>query len=313
MRWRNPKWLLILFIVCLLLGCSAESQEVTDADISVQVVVTENFGAEILVDEVIEVSDGTSALKALRRLVEVGTAYGGGFIESINGIKSKYPKQEDWFIYLNGIATNKGAGQCRLYDGDVLHLDFHDWTFRTFIPAMIGHSTETFGNGFEGEVRPTIIVNDTDFNAVASELQIKIDAVGIANTTVRSLAELTKKEKQDSNLVIIGDAENELISELNHAWNKMGFFIHFEDTMIVVYDAKGEEKGRYGSGNGVIQMTQNPWNPKGIGVCENVVLIFTGIDDAGVTSAIDFFIENYDELEYTFAGVTGDSGFIKVP
>ncbi|GAI85551.1 unnamed protein product, partial [marine sediment metagenome] len=36
----------------------------------------------------------------------------------------------------------------------------------------------------------------------------------------------------------------------------------------------------------LIQATQNPWNPKGIGACENVVWLVSGTDEAGVKDAI---------------------------
>ena len=221
--------------------------------------------------------------------------------------------QEDWFIYLNGIATNKGAGQCRLYDGDIVHMDFHNWTFRPYITALVGHVPEPFSHGFEGQTRPTIVTYDAEFEELAAGLRTKIEDEGLIGVSLRSMQELTNSERKTSNLIIIGGPDNDLVSEMNSVWNRLGFFIHFEEGQVVVYDENGDADSRYGAGTGVIQMSQSPWNPKGTGVCENVVLMVSGVDTAGVISAVESFIDGGDELRYAFAAAVVDGAIVRVP
>ncbi len=63
--------LLTLLIVFSLSGCSIQTAGEAGADIEVRVVATENFGAKVLLDEVITVSPGTSAMDALRQIVKI--------------------------------------------------------------------------------------------------------------------------------------------------------------------------------------------------------------------------------------------------
>jgi hypothetical protein len=63
----------------------------------------------------------------------------------------------------------------------------------------------------------------------------------------------------------------------------------------------------------VIQATQNPWNPKGLGACENVVWVVSGMDRGQVLDAVDTLINHYEEVRYAYAGVIINGQISKVP
>jgi hypothetical protein len=315
-----------LVIICLfvvgLCGCSAQqpsppSSTTSPAITEVRVVVTQNFGQELMFDRVVKIEDGACAMDALKQVAEIETAYGGGFVNAINGVRSQYTGDRsarvDWFIYANGILTNVGALDYTLHPGDIECWDIHDWSFRHFIPAIIGHFPEPFVHGYEGEVRPTIVVYQGNWKKEAEDVANKLNQLGVEDASAKSISELSGEERKSCNLLLLGDKDSELISELNQVWSRLGFFAHFEEGKLVVLNPKGEVTAKYGAESGLIQATQNLWNPKGIGVCENVVWMVSGTDETGVKNAVDTLINHYSEFQYAYAVVIANGKVIKVP
>lgn len=310
-----PKIIVIaLVLACLLTialgGCKPQSTAETTA----RVIVTQDFGHELMLDESVIVANDTSALDALAGVATVETKYGGGFIEAINGIRSQYSGgkvRKDWFFYINGLSANVGVLDYKLCDGDVEHWDFHDWSFHAFIPAIIGDFPQPFAGGYQGKNLPTIIVYDEGFRDTALDLVGKLEKLGIKDIRAQGATELSFQDKEHSNLILLGTRDFDLISELNEN-RKLGFYIHFEDDKTVVYDSQGNET-QYKSGCGLIQATQNPWNPKGIGACENVVWLLSGTNESQVQSAVDILTNHHEEFRYAYATVIVGEEVIKVP
>jgi len=73
----------------------------------VNVVVTLDLGKQVMLDEVVTIGTDISAIEALQEVAEIDNIYGGGFVASINGVRSGYTtvhtSKEDWFYYINGI------------------------------------------------------------------------------------------------------------------------------------------------------------------------------------------------------------------
>ena len=57
------------------------------------------------------------------------TRYGGGFVASIDGLAGgrRGGRPVDWFFYVDGVLSDRGAAQVRVKDGDVIWWDHHDW------------------------------------------------------------------------------------------------------------------------------------------------------------------------------------------
>lgn len=314
---------LLLSISIVICACSAQpSQTVPPSEkdagtTTVRIVITQDFGRELMLDEALEVLPDTSAMAALTEVAEVETTYGGGFVNVINGVRSGYTGSQktktDWFFYVNGIQSNVGALDYKLHDGDVQQWDFHIWSFRHFIPAIIDGFPSVFRHGFGGKMSPTLIVCQDNMKQDARRLEKKLAQLEVNDIGIRSLSELAESEKGNSNLILVSRLENSLILELNQNWKRLGFFTYFDNENLFVIDSNGEVTAEYGAGTGVIQATQNPWNPKGIGACENVVWLISGTDEAGVESAIDTLINHHSEFQYAFAVVVADGEIIKVP
>jgi len=319
MKWNKLLVLITAFLlaIALLCACSASPSEKEAGVITVRVVATQNFGQRLMFDETLEVLPGTSAMTALMKAAEVETSYGGGFVNAINGVRSRFTGSQsvkmDWFIYVNGIQSNIGALDYKLHDGDIQHWDFHQWSFRHFIPAIVGDFPEPFVHGYGGKTDPTVIACSESLKEDAENLERRLVHMGVSDVGIKRLGELSENERESHNLLLLGTMDSEPLSELNQVWNRLGFFAHFENGNLVVLNAEGEVVAKYGAGAGLIQATQNPWNPKGIGVCENVVWMVSGTDEAGVKDAIDALINHYSEFQYACAVVVVDGEIIKVP
>jgi hypothetical protein len=306
-----------LIATATLCACSTQPSEKEAGVLTVRVVATQNFGQELIFDETLEVLPGTSAMSALTKVAEVETAYGGGFVNAINGVRSGFTEGQsmktDWFIYVNGIRSNTGALDYELRDGDTQHWDFHDWSFHHFIPAIMGDFPEPFRNGYRGKTSSTIIVYADRLKEDAENLERRLIRLGVSNVSTKRTGELSENEKESSNLILLGTMDNMFISELNQNWKRLGFFTYFENGNLVVLDAEGEIAAKYDSGVGLIQATQNPWNPNGIGACENVVWMVSGTDEAGVKDALDALVNHHIELQYACAAIVTNGEVIKVP
>jgi hypothetical protein len=321
----------VLLLIALLCACSTELAAVepgsvaeiptpdaeVNTDSTVRIVATRDFGQELMFDERRELSPGSSAMAALQKVAEVETDYGGGFVDAIDGVHSGFTGSQktkrDWFIYINGIQSNVGALDYTLQPGDVEHWDYHDWGFQQSIPAVIGDFPEPFRHGFDGRKRPTVVVYSANLMKEAEELKDGLVSLGVSDIGITSAGGLTLSEKEASNLVLLGTADNELILELNRNWKKLGLFAYFEDGNLVALDARGEIAGTYSAAAGLIQATQNPWNPNGTGACENVVWMVTGTDEEGVKAAIDAVLNQPAQLQYAFAAVIDSGEIIRIP
>ena len=314
----------VLLLASLFCGCSNQLPPKNDnptnseqTKTKVTVVVTQNFGRELILEQKIESGSDTSAIDALQIVADVETKYGGYFVSSINGISSECEgesqSKKDWFFYINGIASNIGARDYILRDGDVEHWDFRAWSYHQFIPVIIGDFPQPFQSGYQNKLKPTLVVYEEAFPAEAETLVKKLEGYGVTEVSAVSYGLLSNEAKENSNLIIIAVPHNILISELNNAHKKLGFYAYFEQNTLISLDAEGNLSREFVKGCGLMQATQNPWNPKGIGSGENVVWVITGTDVNSVKSAAEMLITYNDGLRRTFSVVINGKEFIKIP
>ncbi|WP_258110839.1 DUF4430 domain-containing protein [Alicyclobacillus sp. SP_1] len=88
----------------------------------------------VLVDEKVPVVPGESLMQYMHQYFKITTAYGGGFMVSIDGIRSQWTgvpvgqrKPYDWFLYVNGTEAPVGALSIFPKAGDVDVWDYQKW------------------------------------------------------------------------------------------------------------------------------------------------------------------------------------------
>jgi hypothetical protein len=148
---RIRKWSSLLIAVAVAVG-AAGCERVSDrATGDAHLLVTRGFGAETLHDG--PAADGGSVLDALRGVAAVTTGFGGGFVDSIDGVASDAADKRDWFYYVNGISPGRGADQQPLRTGDVAWWDYRPWGGLLDAWIVVGSWPEPFVHGYPAPPR----------------------------------------------------------------------------------------------------------------------------------------------------------------
>ena len=69
-------------------------------------------------------------MRVLERDAEISTRYGGGFVQSIDGLEAdeRFGRSFDWFFYVNGVESTVGAADYALHGGEAIWWDYRDWS-----------------------------------------------------------------------------------------------------------------------------------------------------------------------------------------
>jgi hypothetical protein len=124
---------------------------------NVELTVTRDYGSERLLERSErDAPESETAMRVLDRSAKISTRYGGGFVQSINGIAgdSQGGRRYDWFFYVNGVESAVGAADYGLHGGDRVWWDYRDWTAAMRVPAVVGSYPEPFLHGYEGRRHP---------------------------------------------------------------------------------------------------------------------------------------------------------------
>jgi hypothetical protein len=143
--------LLVACVLVLLTGCGHERAGSGSASLW----VTRNRGETVVL--VKTVPAGLTAMQALDRELDIDTAYGGRYVQSIEGVEGDASKQRDWFWFLNGIESDVSAADYRLRPGDVEWWDFRSWRDEMREPVVVGAFPEPFLHGYGEPPRRTAV------------------------------------------------------------------------------------------------------------------------------------------------------------
>src|ERR1700744_1106243 len=132
MRFRALPAVIALAVVLACGGCGLGPGAPTKG---VSLTVSSGFGpSHISTVSRSRVPGSETVMRMLERSFKISTRYGGGFVESINGL-SGTADHSDWFYYVNGVQGAKGAATTAVHAGDHIWGDLHDWTAPENIPA----------------------------------------------------------------------------------------------------------------------------------------------------------------------------------
>jgi len=140
-----------LAAVALLVGCGGIDRDAGTASLW----VTRDRGERVLLTDTVPA--GLTAMQALKRKASVETRYGGRYVQAINGIKGSLARRRDWFYFVNGFESDRGAVEYRLHAGDVLWWDFRSWERGRRLPVVVGAFPEPFLHGFGGKRRRAVV------------------------------------------------------------------------------------------------------------------------------------------------------------
>ncbi len=246
----------------------------------VTVTVTRDFGTGALRQVAApQVSGQVSVMQLLMRNARVGTRYGGGFVQSIDGLsggrQSGHPV--DWFYYVNGIEAPQGAAATTVHEGDHIWWDRHDWSATPDVRAVVGSYPEPFLHGDEGKRLPVRV--DC---AAASDVCERVSASLRAAAVPVAVGGLGTYEP-NTLTVVVGPwttvRAEPAAQTIERGPQASGVYARFapDGHSLALLDAEGTTRRTLGPGAGLVAATRYAG--------EAPVWVVTGTDATGVSAA----------------------------
>lgn len=148
---------------------------------SVRLTVSRDYGRTPLLErEVGDVTESDTVMRVLERNAEIATRYGGGFVQSIDGLEAqeRFGRSSDWFFYVDGVESTVGAADYSLRGGESVWWDYRDWGEAMSVPAVVGSWPQPFAGGYGGRHHP-VAVECLGGGAACSTVRSKLRAVGV--------------------------------------------------------------------------------------------------------------------------------------
>jgi hypothetical protein len=291
--------LLLLGLALASGGCGLGAGE--SADGGATLTVTRDFGVrEVGSKTAGAIPGGETVMRMLERGFDVETRYGGGFVQSINGIAGGREDGHavDWFYYVNGVLAEDGAAAHKLAAGDHVWWDHHDWSASSEIPAVVGAFPEPFVSGTAGKRLPVRVDCAPAAADACDEVVRRLDDAGVK--AGRSAAESFGGEALLRIKVgVWADLRRDpAVRRLEEGPRVSGVYARPDagGRTIALLDPSGEPARSAGAGTGLIAATR-------LGG-EAPTWIVTGTDAAGLAAAAAQLEE--DALRDRFAAVVED-------
>jgi hypothetical protein len=241
----------------------------------VELTVTRDYGSKVMLQKSDSIRESDTVLRVLDRNADITTRYGGGFIQSIDGLAGGQSggRRSDWFFYVNGVESPIGSAEYDPSGGDRIWWDYRDWTAAMRVPTVVGSWPEPFLHGFQGHRWPAIL----DCRAAAPICEA-------ANQRLSPLGVKTSGPIADAIVVVVGTwnvvRTNQSAALLADGPDQSGVFARFVGTrkpLLEVLDQQGQPAGSIGKGGGLIAALRPADGPP--------TWVVTGTDAKGVAAA----------------------------
>lgn len=126
---------------------------------SVELTVTREFGSVPMLERTVEASESDTVMRLLESEAEISTRYGGGFVQSIDGVEETQRGGDpyDWFFYVDGVESPIGAADVAVRGGERIWWDYRNWSATSHAPAVVGSWPAPFADGYEGRERAVAV------------------------------------------------------------------------------------------------------------------------------------------------------------
>jgi hypothetical protein len=311
--WRGPAArvraaaaLCAALAVTLVAGCGLGAGK---APTAVGLVVTRDFGAQVLRSWGAPQARGQeTAMSLLTRNATVATRFGGGFVQSIDGLAGgqQHGRPIDWFYYVIGVEASKGAASTNVHPGDHIWWDWHDWTATDDIPAVVGSFPQPFLNGIGGKRLPVRVecasVGSAACDTVVARLRAQHVPAAVAALGAGAGAAKTLRVAVGTWREIAGVSD---VRELRSGPQASGVYARFSasGTALTLLDEAARPAQTLAAGGGLIAATRTGEDAP--------VWAVTGTDTAGVQRAAGAF--DAATLKNRFAVAVGASGALALP
>jgi hypothetical protein len=268
--------------------------------------VTRDFGQEqlgpVAVREEIRPSD--TVMRLLQSERRVKTRYGGGFVQSIDGLEGNKQAEHDWFFFVNGRESSAGAADVKLSASDVVQWDYRRWTATMHVPAIVGAFPQPFLNGFEGRRLPTRLECIDADSPACTTAEEGLERAGI----VANSGPLGASTGENSIRVVVGtwDEVRGTITArlLQDGPAASGVYARFtEDGRLTSLDGAGKPARELPAGSGLVAAGQQDE--------EALTWLVTGDDERGVERAAQAL--DPETLRNAYALAVTPEGVVRLP
>jgi hypothetical protein len=260
----------------------------------IRLVISTGFGADVLRDVLVDFEDETDVMEVLAAQAEVKTAYGGGFVNAIDGIESTFGatgEPRDWFYWVAGRMGQVGAADQRLTGGETIWWDHHAWQGSGFMPVVL----QAFPQPWKDSSLAMLAEAEADAVAAWATAQ------GLTVDAARPLSPLPS----DPALVVVTAAElqeDTWLSRLLDRGAQAGIFVAVDGPTLLALDHAGTPQGELDAA------VLGAPHPEDAGA---TLLVFVGRD----AQAISTLIERLDggiPGDYVAMGLRGDE-LVRLP
>jgi hypothetical protein len=126
----------------------------------VELTVTQDYGAVPMLHRTLgDVNESDTVMRALEGSADISTRYGGGFVQSIEGLEAQesVDRSLDWFFYVDGVEATVGAADYQLHGRESVWWDYRDWGAAMRVPAVVGSWPQPFLDGYDGKRRSVAV------------------------------------------------------------------------------------------------------------------------------------------------------------
>jgi hypothetical protein len=294
-----------LAVAAVLAGCGVGAGP-QQAGSGAELRVTRDFGKKTVASgSVDKVRASDTVMRLLQGHAKITTRYGGGFVQSINGIEGKETGGRfDWFYFVNGTEAPTGAGHRKLAPGDVVQWDYRRWNATPHVPAIVGAFPEPFKHGQEGTRYPTRVECASGEKACDVVMQALGDAGVAAGTGVLGA------ESKGGILRIEVGKWSEIravpgVEMLEKGPATTGVYARFDGPGggLSLFDASGRVAQKAPLGSGLVAALL----PEG----QQPLWVVTGADEAGVARAAALFASG--TLKNAYAVAATPAGPVRLP
>jgi uncharacterized protein DUF4430 len=247
-----------------------------------------------------------TVLRFLDRNATISTRYGGGFVQSINGVSGTThgSRRLDWFFYVNGVESPIGATQARVDGGDRIWWDYRDWTDAMRVPAVVGSWPQPFAAA-SGDGQPPVAVDCAGAQAPCATARRRLDGVGVAARVEDGVRPSPEPR------LLVGPwrrlRDDPAAGQLASGPATSGVFARFEGASgtpaLDLLDGRGQVAERLGTGTGLVAAVRDGDRPP--------TWLVTGAAPAGVRRAAALL--DADDLRDRYAVAATPGAAVPLP
>jgi hypothetical protein len=265
--------------------------------------VTRDYGADTLYAETDNVSESDTVMRVLERNADISTRYGGGFVQSIDGISGEESSGSslDWFFYVNGVESTVGAADYDLQGGEAIWWDYRDWSAAMRVPAVVGSWPQPFTGGYDGKAYP-VAVDCMDGGEACTVVRQRLEDAGVQVASgAGSSGDHDSDASGEAIRVLVGPwdrvGDDPAAAQIEGGPQQSGVFADFESSRssvrLVGLSEAGEPERSFGAQAGLVAATRRYEAPP--------VWVVTGGTQAGVDAAAQLLDEAHLRNRYAVA------------